>query len=195
VKEYLYQNGIVDYVNELAGEDSLTSPVYFEAERKGRDREDMAEYKVRLSAALCFSNRVNLIEYYHNSSWLEYGGAPEKAVKSAFVSAVDANIKKLNKYQKSEAKITFADIQDCLILVTNCFSTRASYENQTKKSITNKFIQEAMTEFFKSRLEVYFIENRLDAEKIAEQILVNKRSRETAEKDPAEHKKEALRQP
>jgi len=182
VRDFLYENGIVDYVNEIAGEDALTQPVYFEAERRGRDREDMPEYRVRLSAALCFSNRVSLIEYYHNSSWLEYGGAPEKAVKSAFVSAVAAHIKKLNKYQQIEAKITFADIQDCLILVTNCSSTRASYENQTKKAITNKFIQEAMTEFFKSRLEVYFIENRLDAEKITEQILVNKRSRETAEK-------------
>ncbi len=181
VKDFLYENGIMDYVSEIAGSDALTTPVYFEAERKGRDREDMPDYKLRLTAAMCFSNRVSLIEYYHNSSWLEYGGAPEKAVKSAFVSAVDAHIKKLNKYQKNEAKITFADIQDCLILVTNCFSTRTSYENQTKKAITNKFIQEAMTDFFKSRLEVYFIENRLEAEKVTEQILVNKRSRETAE--------------
>jgi DNA gyrase subunit B len=182
VKEFVYQNGIVDYVTELAGADALTLPVFFEAERKGRDREDMPDYKVKLSAALCFSNTVNLIEYYHNSSWLEHGGAPEKAVKSAFVSAIDAYLKKNNKYQKNETKITFADIQDCLILVTNCFSTRTSYENQTKKAITNKFIQDAMTEFLKSRLEVYFIENRLDAEKVAEQIIVNKRSRETAEK-------------
>jgi DNA gyrase subunit B len=182
VKEYLYENGILDYVTELAGPDPLTQPVYFEAERKGRDREDMPEYKLKLTAALCFSNTVNVIEYYHNSSWLEYGGAPDKAVRSAFVSAVDSYLKKNNKYQKNETKISFSDIQDCLILVTNCFSTRASYENQTKKAITNKFIQEAMTEFFKSRLEVYFIENRLEAEKVAEQILVNKRSRETAEK-------------
>ena len=128
------------------------------------------------------SNTVNIIEHYHNSSWLEHGGAPDRAVRSAFVSAVDAYLKKSNKYQKNETKITFADIQDCLILVTNCFSTRPSYENQTKKAITNKFVQEAMTEFFKSRLEVYFIENRLDAEKVAEQMIVNKRSRETAEK-------------
>jgi DNA gyrase subunit B len=142
VKEYLYENGILDYVTELAGPDPLTLPVYFEAERKGRDREDMPEYKLRLTAALCFSNTVNVIEYYHNSSWLEYGGAPDKAVRSAFVSAVDSYLKKNNKYQKNETKISFSDIQDCLILVTNCFSTRASYENQTKKAITNKFIQE-----------------------------------------------------
>ncbi|MDD6189848.1 MAG: toprim domain-containing protein [Clostridiales bacterium] len=180
--DYLYENGILDYVTEIGGEDSMTLPFYMEAERKGRDREDKAEYKLKISAAMCFSNRVNKIEYYHNSSWLEHGGAPDKAVKSAFVSAIDAYLKAQNKYQKNESKITFADIQDCLILVTNCFSNRTSYENQTKKSITNKFIQDAMTEFFKERLEVYFIENHMDAEKIAEQVLVNKRSRETAEK-------------
>ena len=180
--DFLYANGIVDYVNELAGEDALTQPVFIESERRGRDRDDKPEYKVKLSAAFCFSNKVNLIEYYHNSSWLEHGGAPEKATKSAFVSEVDAYLKKTGKYQKNESKVSFTDIQDCLILVTNCFSTQTSYENQTKKAITNKFIQEAMTEFFRSQLEVYFIENKAEADRIADQILVNKRSRESAEK-------------
>ena len=179
---YLYENGIRDYVAELAGTDSLTTPEFIEGERRGRDRDDMPEYRVRLSAAFCFSNRVSLIEYYHNSSFLEYGGAPERATRSAFVSAVDGLLRKQGKYQKNESKVTFSDIQDCLILVTNCFSTRTSYENQTKKAITNRFIQEAMTEFLKSRLEIYFIENPKDADKIMEQVLINKRSRETAER-------------
>ena len=180
--EYRYEHGILDYVTELAGEAPLTAPQFWETERRGRDREDKPEYKVKISAAFCFSNQVNRIEYYHNSSWLEYGGAPEKAVRSAFVYAIDAYLKSQNKYTKSESKITFQDVQDCLILVTNCFSTQTSYENQTKKAITNKFVQEAMTEFFRSRLHVYFIENKAEADKIADQVLINKRSRETAEK-------------
>lgn len=180
--EFLYPNGIIDYVAELAGSDALTQPVFIESERKGRDREDKPEYKVKLSAAFCFSNKINLIEYYHNSSWLEHGGAPEKAAKSAFVSEVDAYLKKTGKYQKNESRISFNDIQDCLVLITNCFSTQTSYENQTKKAITNKFIQEAMTDFFRSQLEVYFIEHKAEADRIADQILINKRSRETAEK-------------
>ena len=181
-QDFVYENGIVDYVAELAGEESLTTPVFWETERRGRDRDDKDEYKVKLSCACCFSNRVQRIEHYHNSSWLEHGGSPEKATKSAFVSAIDAYLKTNNKYQKSESKITWQDVEDCLVLVTNNFSTLTSYENQTKKAITNKFVQEAMTEFLKSRLEVYFIENRTDAEKIAAQVLINKRSRESAEK-------------
>ena len=181
-KEYRYENGIVDYVREIAGEAALTAPVFVSTERRGRDREDKPEYKVKLSAAFCFSNRVNAIEYYHNSSWLENGGAPDKAARSAFVSAVDAYIKKLGKYQKNETAIKFQDVQDCLILVTNCFSTQTSYENQTKKAINNRFIQLAMTDFFKQQLEVYFIENKPEADRIAEQVLINKRSRETAER-------------
>lgn len=182
VTDYVYENGILDYVKEIAAENPLTTPYFISAERKGRDREDKPEYKVKLSAAFCFSNKVNLTEYYHNSSWLEYGGAPEKATRNAFVYAIDAYIKKIGKYQKNESKISFQDVSDCLVLVTNCFSTQTSYENQTKKAITNRFIQEAMTDFFKERLEVYFIENKPEADKIAEQVLVNKRSREAAEK-------------
>ena len=181
-RDFLYANGIKDYVAELAGENPLTQPEFMSAERKGRDREDKPEYKVKLSAAFCFSNRVTALEYYHNSSWLENGGAPDKAVRTAFTYAIDAYIKKQGKYQKNESAIKFQDVQDCLVLVTNCFSTQTSYENQTKKAINNKFIQTAMTEFFKERLEIYFIENKPEADRIAEQVLINKRSRETAER-------------
>lgn len=181
-KQFYYENGIVDYVEELSEEKALTSVQFLQAERKGKDREDKPEYKVKLSCAFCFSSAVSKTEYYHNSSWLEYGGAPDKAVRSAFVSALDSYIKQIGKYQKNESKISFQDVFDSLILVTNCFSTYTSYENQTKKAITNKFIQDSMTEFLKQGLEVYFIENKAEADKIAEQILINKRSREQAEK-------------
>ena len=181
-REFRYENGIADYVAELAGDKALTAPYYIESERRGRDREDKPEYKVRMSAAFCFSKETKALEYYHNSSWLEHGGAPDAAAKSAFVSAIDAYIKKVGKYQKNESRITFQDVADCLLLVTNCFSTRTSYENQTKKAINNRFIREAMTAFFKEKLEIYFIENKADADKIADQVLINKRSREQAEK-------------
>ena len=180
--DFQYENGILDYVTELAGEEPLTQPVFWQTERKGRDRADKPEYKVKLSVSFCFSNKVSVIEHYHNSSWLEHGGSPEKAMKSAFVSAIDSYLKQQGKYQKNEAKITFNDIQDALVLVSNNFSTQTSYENQTKKAINNKFVQEAMTDFLRSQLEVYFIENPFDAQKIAEQVLINKRSRETAER-------------
>ena len=180
--DFQYENGIEDYVKELAGENSLTQPVFWQTERRGRDRADKPEYKVKLSVSFCFSNTVQVIEHYHNSSWLEHGGSPEKAVKSAFVNGIDAYLKAQGKYQKSESKITWADVEDCLVLVSNNFSTQTSYENQTKKAINNKFVQEAMTEFLRAQLEVYFIENPLDAGKIAEQVLINKRSRENAER-------------
>lgn len=179
---YCYENGILDYVNELTADNAMTMPQFWQTERKGRDRADKPEYKVKISAALCFSAAVNRIEYYHNSSFLEYGGAPEKATRNAFVYAIDAYLKQTGKYTKNESKITFQDVQDCLVLVTNCFSTRTSYENQTKKAITNKFVQDAMTEFFREKLQIYFIENKQEADRIADQVLVNKRSRETAER-------------
>ena len=181
-QDFCYKEGILQYVRELAGEGSLTEPVFISAERKGRDREDKPEYKVKISAAFCFTNKASALEYYHNSSWLENGGAPDKAARSAFVSAIDAYLKQNNKYQKNESTIKFQDVQDCLVLVTNCFSTRTSYQNQTKKAINNRFIQVAMTEFFKEQLEVYFVENKPEADKISEQVLINKRSRESAER-------------
>ena len=188
-EEFLYPRGIQDYIAELAGDDALTEPVFWEAERRGRDRADKPEYKVKLSVALCFSNRVSIVEHYHNSSFLEHGGSPEKATRLALVGAIDKYLRENNKYLKSEAKITYPDVQDCLILVSNNFSTQTSYENQTKKAITNKFVQDAMAEFLRSRLEIYFIENHDAAEKIAAQVLINKRSRETAEKTRINQKK------
>ncbi len=179
---YVYKNGITDYVTEIAGEKAFTPIHTISAERVGKDRSDKPEYKVKMNFAFCFNNEENLIEYYHNSSFLEYGGSPDKAVKNAFVYAIDNYLKQNNKYNKAENKITYNDVFDSLVLVSNSFSTITSYENQTKKAITNKFIQEAMQDFLKQQLEIYFIENKAFADKIGEQILVNKRSREQAEK-------------
>ena len=180
--EFLYENGIVDYVKELSGNDIMMPIQDWHTEKKVRDREDKPEYRVKVNVAVTFSNKFHMAEYYHNSSWLEHGGAPEKAVKTAFVSQIDSYIKHTGKYNKNESKITFADIEDCLIIVISSFSSMTSYENQTKKSITNKGIQEVMVEMLKHCLEVYFLENPLDADKIVGQVLVNKRSREDAEK-------------
>jgi len=187
--EYYYENGIVDYLKDKVGEQSLTTVEDWSCERKGRDRDDKPEYKMKMQVAFCFSNLVNTLEYYHNSSWLEHGGSPDKAVRNAFVFGIDKYLKNNGKYNKNESKITFNDVADCLALVINSFSTQTSYENQTKKAINNKFIQEAMTDFLKNQLEVYFMENKADAEKIANQVLVNKRSRENAEKARVDIKK------
>ena len=181
-QEFCYPKGIEDYILEKTGQDYLTEPRFIEATRRGRDREDLPDYNVKITACFCFSRGVQMQEYYHNSSWLENGGSPEKASKSAFTSAIDAYIKKQGKYNKNESAIKWQDVQDCLVLVTNCFSTQTSYENQTKKAISNKFIQQAMTAFIKEQMETYLIENKAAADKIVEQVLINKRSRENAEK-------------
>ena len=180
-EEYLYENGIIDYVSEIVGDTALTSPGIWKTETSGKDRVDKKDYKLKAEVSFCVSNHVNMLEYYHNSSFLEHGGSPEKAVKTAFVYSVDKYLRSKEKYNKNESKITFADIQDCLVLVTNSFSTQTSYENQTKKAITNTFIADALTEFLKKNLEIYFIENPIEADKLCSQALINKRSRESAE--------------
>lgn len=187
--EYYYADGIVDYLKDKVGDNAFTTVEVWNTEKKGRDREDKPIYKMKMQVAFCFSQTVNILEYYHNSSWLEHGGSPDKAVRNAFVYAIDQYLKSSGKYNKNESKINFNDVADCLALVINSFSTQTSYENQTKKAINNKFIQEAMTEFLRHQLEVYFIENKMDAEKIANQVLVNKRSRENAEKVRVDIKK------
>ena len=179
--EWFYENGITDYLAKITGDSTITSPVSWTLETSGRDREDLPEYKFKAEIVFAFSNTVNALEYYHNSSFLIHGGSPDKAVRTAFVYAIDKYLKNEKIYKAKEAKITFNDIEESLVLVTNSFSTQTSYENQTKKAITNKFIADAMTEFLKRNLEIYFVENPIEAEKIAAQVLLNKRSRETAE--------------
>ncbi len=56
-------------------EGPLTEPVCWQAEKRGRDRADKPEYKVKLSVACCFSNKHPVVEHYHNSSFLEHGGS------------------------------------------------------------------------------------------------------------------------
>ncbi len=189
---FFYPEGILGYVRELNDGRGLSTPVLLEGSGKGRDRSDKAEYRVKASVAFCFNNEINVIEYYHNSSWLEYGGSPDKAVRSALTTALDKQIRQQDKYKNNEAKITFADIEDSLIIITSSFSTQTSYENQTKKAINNKYIQEFLTELLRSKLEIWFIENKAEADRCIQQVLVNKRSRESAEKQRLNLKKKLM---
>ncbi len=188
-EKFCYEKGISDYLGECAGESALTAPVLWHLETQGRDREDLEMYKFKADISFCISNTVSMLEYYHNSSYLEYGGSPDKAVRLAFTYALDKYLKANNRYTKNESKVTFNDIADCLVLVTNSFSTMTSYENQTKKAINNSFIAEAMNDFLRKQLEVYFIENPKAAELFANQVLINKHSRETAERARIDVKK------
>ena len=183
------ENGIRDYVAEVAGTSALTQPVFWHLETQGRDREDKPVYRFKADISFCVSQTVTMLEYYHNASFLEHGGSPDRAVRVAFVYAIDKYLKSAGKYNKNESKITFADIADCLVLVISSNSTITSYENQTKKAITNAFIYEALTDFIKKNLEIYFTENPTEADKIATQVLVNKRSRENAERTRLDIKK------
>ena len=186
---FCYENGISDYLSELVGETPLTPPVSWHLETQGRDRADKEEYRFKADVSFCFSNNVSFLEYYHNSSFLEHGGSPDRAVRLAFTYALDKYLTAQNLYTKSESKITFGDIADSLALVINSFSTMTSYENQTKKSINNTFIADALNEFLRKQLEIYFIEHPKEAEVIARQVLVNKRSRESAERARVDIKK------
>ena len=188
-EEYLYENGIQQYIEEIVGDQAFTMPTFWEAERRGRDAENRAEMKLKVTASFCFSKQINRLEYYHNSSWLEYGGSPARAVRLGFTAAFDKFLRVNNKYTKNESKILFQDIQDSLVLVTTCFSTIGCFENQTKKSVNSRFTQEAMTQFFKDQLQVWFLENKQEAERAAEQILINKRARESAERTKTSIKK------
>lgn len=179
---FCYENGIGDYLAEVVGEKAMTTPQIWTADRQGRDREDKDEYKLKMNVAFVFSKEIQFIEHYHNSSWLEHGGSPQKALQKAFLSQIDSYLKNGGKYNKGEKSIKWDDIEDCLVFISNNFSTQASYENQTKKAINNEFITEAMTEWLKHQLEVYFLENPDEAVKIATQVLINKRSRENADK-------------
>ena len=189
-EEFCYENGIRQYIEEMVGDNAFTMPTFWETERRGRDAENRPEMKLKITVSFCFSKQMSHTSYYHNSSWLEYGGSPDRAVRLGFTAAFDKYLRDNNKYTKNESKIIYQDIQDSLVLVTNCFSTIGCFENQTKKSVNSKFTQEAMTAFFKEQLQVWFIENKQEADRAADQILVNKRSRESAEKTRTNIKKQ-----
>lgn len=187
--EFYYKNGIIDYINQLNNDKNITDVVYLETEAIGKDRDDKPEYKSKYQIAFCFNNEVNAIESYHNSSFLKHGGSPHDAIETAFVYSIDKLLKEKGLYKKNEKKITFDDIKDSLVIITNTYSTETSYENQTKFAITNKFIKDFMTQYLKEQLEIYFIENPNEAELILKQVLVNKHSREKAEKTRLDIKK------
>ena len=196
--EFYYENGIIDYVKEKSGNDRITEPVYWEDTVNGVVKREVVgdpaiggenahkkfekkEYSLKMTVSFAVCRSESFMECYHNSSFLLNGGAPVDAIHSAFVSVIDKFCQDKGKYQKNESKILKDDVDDCLVIVTNCFSNIISYENQTKKSVSDKFVRDEMTAFLKKNLEIYLTENPADAERFVSQVLINKRSREQAE--------------
>lgn len=187
---FFYEHGITDHIQEvLAGHKPISTVYEFSMEKRGQDKDDQPEYPVQMHCAFCFTTSTSCIEHYHNSSWLEHGGSPEKALKAAFTSVLDEFLKKAGKYNKTETPISYQDVCDSLIFISNNFSTKASYENQTKKAVNNKFIKDAMTAVLREQLTIFLTEHKSDADRILAQILINKRSREQAERSKLNIKK------
>ena len=71
--------------------------------------------------------------------------------RMSFPSAIAKYAKTVGK-AKADMKIPFSDIADSLVIIVNSFSTYCSYENQTKKSINNKFIYDFLNNYIKRNL-------------------------------------------
>lgn len=187
--DYIYENGIRDYIIELSQGKNFSEVIYFNKEGVGRDTESRPEYRAKFELALAFNNDVPKQIYFHNSSKLEYGGSPQKAIRNALVAVIHNYLKENSKYNSGEKSINYVDVEDSLLAICSSFSTSTSYENQTKKSITNKFVGELIQDTIKEQLEIYFTENPLEAERICSQVLVNYRARTKAEKTKINVKK------
>lgn len=191
-EEYYAPEGILGFLKEESKGAEITTPVLFEASGSGKDKDDRESYDVSFQIAFCFNNAHNGNWYFHNSSPLEYGGSPAEAMKIAFTNVIDKQITIRNGYQKAERKIKFDDIKDSLLYISNSFSSYTSYANQTKKSIDNIFIKKLMIDKISEGLEVWFLENKIEADKVVEQILANKRSAESAERIRVATKKKLM---
>lgn len=180
IHEYYYENGIIDFINEIGNNTSFSNIMNFITEASGKDNSKSDEYKIKCQIVFCFNNEVNYMQYFHNSSCLINGGTPETFIKKAFTYSIDKYIKDNNLYKKSEKQINFDDIKESLIIISNTFSTISLFTDQTKKCIDSTFMQDYMTTYLKEQLNIYFTENKIEADKIANQILINKRANEKA---------------
>ncbi|MER2007171.1 MAG: toprim domain-containing protein [Psychrobacillus sp.] len=190
VKEFYYENGIADYINSITSEEHrLTNVIHFNTERKGRDNEEDKDYKIKANIYFSFNRETSFNRYYHNTSWLANGGTPEDFIKNSFTFIVDKFLKEQNLYNKNEKKVSFDDIADSLVIVTSTFSTISLFTDQTKKEMRSDFMKKEITAWMREQLSIYFVENPNEAKLILQQVLVNKRSREKAEKTRLDVKK------
>ena len=174
-QEFYYKEGIKDYILEVSKNKNITEIIQFSTEATGKEPEDNEDFDFKLNLFFAFNNEENLIEYYHNASFLENGGTPEDFIKNSFTYVIDKYIKDNGLYGKNESKIKFIDIQDSLIVVSDTYSTISLYTDQVKKKIKSKFMNSFVTEFLKEQLTIYLIENSLEAKLTREQMTRQKK--------------------
>lgn len=192
VTSYKHEN-TQEYILSISEDKNLTPVFHITDEdeecREEEQNEGEESFSVLLDLYFTFNNHVNKIDLYHNSSFLEDGGSPENAIKTSFLNVFNKFVKDEGLLKKGEKNLIFEDITQSLIFISSTFSTNNLYTGQSKKKIKSKFLQDYMTEFLKTQLTVICKENKTQMIKVANQLLLNKRSRETSENTRLEIRK------
>lgn len=186
---YEYDNK-TEYIKDLINDNYISDFISFNGEGEGKDRKDLPTYLMDYSLDLVFNNDNSIQEYYHNSS--ELTELNNNVTTSAFIKSITKAIHNYiteNKLYKAKEKIKYSDIEDSIDFILCTRSTRTSYANQTKLSIDNEFIKNFISKDIEDKLYLYLNENKFDSERIINQLLINMRANNNAEKTKANLRK------
>ena len=181
---YHYDNGIEGYLLDILEDKPISDIIRFKKDVKyfvdKKDRDD----EIHIDFAFTFSNTNNKTTHIEllNGSLLDLHGTPYDGIVNGLKNAINRKIKDLNLYSKNEKQIINEDVLISLNHALDLKSLLTEYTNQSKRSSLSEHYKIVLQKEIEEFMNIFFIENEIEAKKICNQILINKRAREKSSK-------------
>ena len=181
---YHYNNGIEGYLQDIIEDKPIVDIIRIKKDLKHYVDKKERDDEINIDFAFTFSNTNNKITHIEllNGSLLDLHGTPFDGITVGLKNAINRKIRELNLYSKNEKQIINEDVLISLNHALDLKSLLTEYTNQSKRSSLSEHYKIVLQKEIEEFMNIYFIENEIEAKKICNQILINKRAREKSSK-------------
>ena len=181
---YHYNNGIEGYLQDIIEDKPIVDIIRIKKDLKHYVDKKERDDEINIDFAFTFSNTNNKITHIEllNGSLLDLHGTPFDGITVGLKNAINRKIRELNLYNKNEKQIINEDVLISLNHALDLKSLLTEYTNQSKRSSLSEHYKIVLQKEIEEFMNIYFIENEIEAKKICNQILINKRAREKSSK-------------
>jgi len=174
MNDYMYEGGIVAYVEYLNRSSDILHPtvIYSEGEIDGIIVEIAMQYNTAYSQNIfSFTNNINNVE----------GGTHEEGFRMTLTRVLNNYGKNNNIFKKDEALVG-EDAREGLTCIINVKHPDPQFEGQTKSKLGSTEVRKIVANILSDGLDRYLMENPAEARIIIEKALMASRARLAAKK-------------
>ncbi len=197
-EEFLFEGGIVDFLNEMADEAKVIEDVIYMSDTYQIEEAKEVEVieddgtvtkklrgakfvEVEIAMTYTISQRENVYSFVNNINTHE-GGTHVSGFRTALTRTINDIAKQMNIIKEKDGTFQGTDVREGLVCVISVKIPEPQFEGQTKTKLGNSEVTGIVSTVVGNNLKFYLEDHPKEAEKIIEKMTLSKKAREAAKK-------------